>query len=371
MDNHIMVGCDVHDKDILSWGAHNRGKPVQKSFNNTTGGRKKMIAAVRKDAQNAGGAKVVIAYEASYQGFGLYDELTDAGFECHVLAPTKIARSAKHRRRKTDARDAERILEIVRGHVLAGNKMPSVWIPDHQTRDDRELVRMRLEVGKKITAVKAQIVVLMKRNKFRKPSKTGKNWTKKHRVWLAESAKPESALPVGARCALNSLIRQLLALEKEVVCLDKNIATLAASQRYAFPVQELKKLKGVGLLTAMTYLAEMGDLTRFSNRRQVGSFLGLTPSSSESGEKGERKGHITHQGSARVRKVLCQACWSRVNTDPIEKKVYERIVDRNPKHKKIAVVASMRRLAVKMWHIGLKAQCRAGCFVPQTQVKAA
>ena len=50
-----------------------------------------MIAAFQKDAQNAGGAKVVITYEASYQGFGLYDELSDAGFECHVLAPTKIA----------------------------------------------------------------------------------------------------------------------------------------------------------------------------------------------------------------------------------------------------------------------------------------
>ncbi len=367
MNNYIMVGCDVHDDNILIKSAHNRGKPIQKSFKNTTSGRKKLISDIKKEAQCADMAKVAIAYEASYQGFGFYDELTDAGFECYVLAPTKIARSAKHRKRKTDARDAIRLLEIVRGHVLAGNEMPSVWIPDHQTRDDRELVRMRLEVGKKITATKAQIVVLLKRNKFKKPSKLGNNWTKKHRAWLAESVKPKSAMPVGARCALNSLVRQLLMLEVEGKSLDKHIDTLSHSRRYELPVQELKKLKGVGTLTAMTYLTEMGDLGRFSNRRKIGAFLGLVPSSNESGQKNDRKGHITHQGPARVRKVLCQACWARVRTDPIEKAAYDRIVERNPKHKKIAVVASMRRLAVKMWHIGLMAQNQATSFEPQNQ----
>ena len=121
----------------------------------------------------------------------------------------------------------------------------------------------------------------------------------------------------------------------------------------------------------MAYLTEMGDLSRFGNRREIGSFLGLVPSSLESGAKNDRKGHITHQGPARIRKVLCQACWARVRTDPHEKVIYERIVSKNPKHKKIAVVASMRRLAVKMWHIGLTAQHQAGSFTPQTQVKAA
>ncbi|MFH1037855.1 MAG: IS110 family transposase [PVC group bacterium] len=362
MSNYIMVGADVHDKDILIKAAHNRGNPVQQTFNNTPGGRERMIAALQEQAEEAGNATVVFAYEASFLGFGLYDQMTDARFECHVLTPTRIARSSTHRKRKTDARDAERLLEVIRGHILAGNDLPSIWIPDLQTRDDRELVRMRLDVGKKITSIKSQILVLLKRNNFRKPAKTGSNWTKKHRVWLAESAKPESALPGGARCAMNSLMRQLEALEQEIVYLDKHIQDLSGAPRYAEPVQELKKLKGVGTLTAMAYLTEMGDLSRFNNRRQIGAFLGLVPSSSESGQKDDRKGHITHQGSGRVRKVLCQACRSRIRNDPHEKDVYGRIVEHNPKHKNIAVVASMRRLAIKMWHQGLKAQSRAGSF---------
>jgi transposase len=112
----------------------------------------------------------------------------------------------------------------------------------------------------------------------------------------------------------------------------------------------------VGVLTAMVFVTELGDLRRFANRRQVGSFLGLVPSSAESGQAADRKGHITHQGPSRVRKVLCQAVWSRLRSLESERQAYDRIVHRNPKHKKIAVVARMRALAVKLWHTGLAAQ---------------
>ena len=366
MNNYIMVGCDLHDKSMLIKLAHNRAEPVQKSFNNTPGGRKKMISILKESAEAANNARIVFAYEASSLGFGLHDELTDVGIDCYVFAPTNIPRSVKHRRRKTDARDAQRILEIVRGHFLAGNKMPTVWIPDPQTRDDRELVRMRLGVGKKITAIKAQINILLKRNKFRKPGDIGNNWTKKHRTWLAKSAGSDSALSIGASSALNSLLRQLAAMEEEVIYLDKQIRVLAQTDRYAIPVRELSKLKGVGIFTAMVYLTEMGDLSRFKNRQQVGSYLGLVPSSYETGNTSDRKGHITHHGPGRVTRVLCQACWSRVRTDQHERAVHKRICDRNPKHKKIALVACMRRLGIKMWHDGLKAQLIANSFTPKT-----
>ena len=121
-------------------------------------------------------------------------------------------------------------------------------------------------------------------------------------------------------------------------------------------VLPLCRQKGVGVLTAMVFLTELGDMRRFSNRRQVGSFLGLTPASHESGEDADHKGHITHQGPSRVRKVLCQAVWSRLRVDRSEQRAYERLVVRNPRNKKVAVVARMRVLAIRMWHDGLAAQ---------------
>jgi transposase len=353
----IMIGCDLHDESMLLKVAEGRQGPETVVVKNTAHGRAGMIADLRRRAKKADGARLVFAYEASGQGFGLYDQLAAAGIECYVLAPTRIAHSQRQRSQKTDEKDALDLLELLRAHILAGNTLPKVWIPDAQTRDDRELVRMRLDVGEKITSLKTQVKSLLKHFVVRRPQGLGKSWTKAFRAWLsrdlAESAGPQrSPLAAGSRAALASLLRQLSALEEECERLDMEIVKLAWSPRYEERMLAVTKLCGVGVLTALVFLVELGDLSRFANRRQVAAYLGLAPSSHESGKTNDCKGHITHQGSSRVRKVLCQATWARIRYDCGERAAYERIQARNPKHKKIAVVASMRRLAIRMWHLG-------------------
>jgi transposase len=93
----------------------------------------------------------------------------------------------------------------------------------------------------------------------------------------ATSASP---LQAGTRQTLASLLGQLDFLEKEQERLDEVVAALADTPRYRDAVQELARLSGVGLLTALVFLSEMGDLTRFANRRQVAAYLGLAPSCS-------------------------------------------------------------------------------------------
>lgn len=371
MEKCIMVACDLHDETLKLKIAEGRAKAEVRTVENTPRGRRALMREIEDRSDKAGGARVIFAYEASCQGFRLHDEVRAAGFECHVLAPTKIAQSPQHRRRKTDERDAERILEILRGHVLAGNELPAVWVPDPETREDREIVRARLDAAEKITILKAQVRTLLKRNGAQKPSRMSKGWTVAFEAWLRGLAGERSPLAYGARVALGSLLRQKEALEEEIARLDEQVFSLAETARYAEPARAMMKEKGVGLLTAMVFLTEMGDLSRFTRRKQVGAYLGLVPSSDETGEGSDRKGHITHQGPWRVRRILCQATWARVRTDAAEKAVYERIVRRNPKHKKVAVVAAMRRLAVRLWHIGREAQRRHGCFLPVGQAVAA
>ena len=351
----IMIGCDLHSKSMLLKIGQGRSKPETLLVKNTPSGRAKMIQGLKKRAAAAGGgAKILFAYEASGQGFGLYDELTDAGIECHVLAPTKIARSQRHASQKTDEKDAQQLLELLRGHVLAGNELPSVWVPDATTRDDRELIRTRLDVGEKITTIKLQIQSLLKRNHVARDKSTGKGWTLGFRHWLQHKLCRSASSPLGmnSRCALASLLHQLRFLEKEEARLHGLVVALTVHPRYAAAYKEMASLCGVGHLTALVFLTELGDLSRFANRRQLAAYLGLVPRSFESGDANDRKGHITRQGSSRVRKMLCQATWVRVRWNEKEKEVYQRIVQKNPKKKKIAVVASMRRLAVRMWHRG-------------------
>jgi len=355
VDNHIMVGADVHEKSMMLKIAVGRGGARKRSFINDPEGRRAMISHLKESAHEIGAERISLVYEASSLGFRLYDELTEAGIHCAVVAPTKIVRSMKDRRRKTDERDAELLLELLRGHVLAGNDLPRVWAPDAATRDDREIVRARLDVAEKLTGVKAQARTLLKRQPLEKPSGLGQGWTKAYRAWLRGLVRGPGPLPYGARRALESLLRQMRGLEEEIERLDDEVAALSEQAAYAKPARELMQVKGVGLHTAMVYLTEMGSLKRFGNRKQIGAYLGLVPSAHESGQSGERKGHITHHGPWRVRRVLCQAVWARIRSHRPTQADYERLVARNPKHKKIAVVAMMRRLAVQLWHVGLAA----------------
>jgi transposase len=349
MAQPIMVACDLHDRTMLLKVARGRGAAETLSVRNTRGGRERMIAELVRRSQAAGGAPVIFAYEASGQGFGLYDELTQAGLTCHVLAPTKIARSAELQKTKTDEKDAELILQLLRGQVLAGNPLPTVWIPDPQTRDDRELVRSRIDAAEKGTALKSQIKGLLKRLHLARPEGVGQGWTRRFWAWLRGLVN-DPCLGLGSRQALASLLRQLEFIEQEMVRLEQALIRLAESPRYAAAVRKLVQLQGVGALTALVFLTEVGNVKRFRNRRQIGAYLGLAPVSHESGLQKDRKGHITRQGPSRVRRVLCQATWARVRHEGPARQAYQRLMEKNPKRKKIAVVAAMRRLAVLMWH---------------------
>jgi transposase len=347
----MLVGCDLHEKSLVLQVARGVGTPVLKRFENSRWDRLLMIAWLRARAKEWSVDRIVFAYEASGQGFGLCDELQAAGMECHVLAPSKLPQSRHTRTRKTDPKDALRVLEVLRGHVLGGNELPQVWVPSRELRDDRELVRQRLSLSDDLTRVKLQVQSLLKRNELRRPVEMS-SWTLSFWRWLNELAYCEaSPLAPGARRTLLSLIRQVHAAEQERERMDLSLERLAATDRWRAAVTELRKVKGVGLLTAMTFLTELGDMNRFRNRRQLGSYLGLAPSSHESGEVSNRKGHITRSGSSRLRKVLCQAVWSHVRYDPDARAAYQRLKAKNPLKVKIAIVAGMRRLGIKLWHV--------------------
>jgi len=355
MVNFIFAGCDLHEQTLVIRIGLGQEPSYRKTYSNGRAGQEKLIADLKKESQKHGGVPIVFGYEASGQGFVLYDRMVEAGIECHVLAPTKMEASVKQRRNKNDDRDAERILKRLRAYKLAGEDLPSVWVPDPQTRDDREIVRTREDLGNKLSSVKAQVRCLLQRHGIEKPAVVGKAWTKTYRQWL-ERISQDGQKGKGLRTALISLLQQGHQLELEIVQLDQAVEQLSQQPHRKAVVDALDQEVGVGRLTATAYAVELGDFTRFRRGRQVGAYWGLSPSSDESGEVGDRKGHITRQGSARIRKLLCQSTWYRAKSDPQVRAVYDRLVSRNPKKKKIAVVACMRRLAVRLWHIGREAQ---------------
>lgn len=349
MTSHILVGIDLGDKNSVARIAVDREKSERFSFCNTRAGRARLFREVKSRAQKAGQANIVMAYEASSCGFILRDEAVAQGIDCWVLAPTKMEKSVELEKQKNDERDANDVFEKLRGHILAGNRLPTVWVPDAETRQDRELVRTRLEIGEKLTQVKTQIRMLLKRHGIEKPSEIAGNWTKAYRAWI-ERLGQDPRQGWGVRASLGSLRRQLEGIENEITVLDQAIRQLSQQQRHKLIVTRLMEEQGVGLLTALVYRTEIGYAGRFKRGRHVGKYVGLNPRSHESGQQKDRKGHITRQGSARLRKALCQAGWIHVRHDLHARQFHRRLVEKNPKKKKIALVAVMRRLAIRLWH---------------------
>lgn len=346
MSNVTMVGCDLHDRSMLIRFASGQGDPQQASFPNDGLGRRLLLAQLKDVATKQQSERIVLAYEASGQGYGLSDFLHEHGIECYVLSPTHLPKTPKSAKQKTDAKDAQMLLEQVRGFVLAGNSLPVVWTPPQRLRDDRELVRARIDVADDTTRTKLQILSMLKRYGIRTPT-WYTTWTKRFVKWLRDTAATLDAVVTPMLESLIDLYELYHVVQNR---LDRAIHKLSRAERYRAACDELRKLPGVGLLTAMTFLTEMGDLERFHNRREVAAYLGLCPASFESGDANDRKGRITRQGPARVRKMLCQAAWVSIRRSEEMSDAYHRIKGGKSNRTKKAIVAVMRRLAIKMWH---------------------
>ena len=365
MGEYILVGCDLHDENMVLRIAADKGPVEKRVFPNTRSGHKAMLTELERRSIAEGVAKVIVVYEAGPHGFVLYDAVKKAGMDCRVLAPTNLPQSPKSRRRKSDGRDSRRLLRQLRSHLFANEELHDIWVPDPTLRDERELVRLRADSTRELTRTKNRIQSLLKRYGVRKPAHVGASWTKPHRGWLQRMAGDASPLAFHTRLTLAYQLDHLTWLEGRIAAMDDDVADLARAPRYAEPVRVAMEDKGVGMLTAMVYLTEMGDLRRFANRADVGDFVGLAPSRNQSGACEDGFGHITHQGPARVRWVLNQSVWMWIRTDPKAKAFYDRLADEHPKYgKRIAVVALMRRRAVRLWHRCLRAQLRAGSYGP-------
>ena len=100
MAKYIICGIDAHEESLFCWIGIDKDKPNTKRYANTTDGRDMLFWVLKGLSQEHGHAKVVVAYEASPLGYVLYDDCVDVGFECYILAPTKIPKATTDKKTK-------------------------------------------------------------------------------------------------------------------------------------------------------------------------------------------------------------------------------------------------------------------------------
>lgn len=168
----------------------------------------------------------------------------------------------------------------------------------------RDLIRTRKQAMDALKVAKQQLHSFLLRHGLR--YQNGKYWTKRHRRWLAELrrfAYPHQQL------AFEELKRAIDQIEARVATLDKAIEEAVRHWHFAPVVDALRAVRGINTTIAATVVAEIGDITRFDNPRQLMAWLGLVPSEHSSGST-TRRGRLTRTGNALARTMLVEAGWS-------------------------------------------------------------
>src|SRR5262245_44773695 len=242
-------------------------------------------------------SKLIFCYEAGPTGYGLYRLIKSLGHECIVVAPSLIPKKPGDRV-KTNRRDAVSLAKLSRAGELT-----AVWVPDERHEAMRDLSRARQAAKKDLQGKRQQISSLMLRLGRIYPGKT--TWGPAHKKWLMAQKLEHRE----QRMVLEELLQGVRQEDERVERLEQAIREAVPEWSLAEVVTALQAMRGIDLIAAVAVLAEIGDLSRFQNPRELMGYLGLVPSESSTGDKVNRGG-ITKAGNGRARRMLIEAAWA-------------------------------------------------------------
>jgi len=237
---------------------------------------------------------------------------------------------------KTDKRDT-----LALAKLLAANLIPEVWVPPTHVRELRALIAHRRRVVSQRTAAKNRLGSVLHRNNIVPPA--GKLFNQENRAWWLSLD-----LPPSEQLRVRQDLDTLLHLNPQVGEIESELARLSTLDPWADPMTYLVQLPGIGMLTAMTILGAIGDISRFASAKKLVGYAGLGARVYASGQT-QRGGRITKQGRRDLRSVLVEAAWSAVRFDPYWEETFQRLAHRIGKKK--AIVAIARKLLVVIWHV--------------------
>ena len=297
------VGLDVHRATITVAVAFESGDPIDwRTIRNQS-------EAICKMVKELGTERTTYVYEAGPCGYALYRQIRALGGECVVAAPSKMER-APGELVKTDKRDARKLARQLRNHMI-----PAVWVPEPEEEAFRDLTRARQIAQEQLQSAKNRLTKMLLRLDVRAPGGL-KSWTKLYWSWLKQLELPYRAQQV----VLIENLQTIEEAEARVDRLTKQVTKAAETAPQKNLIYSLMAMRGIGVITATTLVAELGDMSRFNDPRQLMSYAGLTPTENSSGGR-VRRGRISRAGNAHVRFVLGEMAWHHTSPLKIGKKL--------------------------------------------------
>jgi transposase len=364
------LGLDVHAETIAAAVAEANGEV---RFVGTVPNRPE---AIRRLVRKLGPVEELHAcYEAGPCGYVLYWQLTELGAKCDVIAPTLIPTKAGDRV-KTDRRDAEK---LARG--LRSGDLTAVWVPDAAHEALRDLVRARLAAKRDQLRHRHRLGKFLLRQGRRRPEKM-KAWTQKHLEWIRTAVHfDHPAHGAVLLDYLNEVDRVGERIQRLEGAIDEAVAQAPKATQDVMAA--LQALRGIAKISAVTIIAELGQLSRFAQPSQLMGYSGIVSREHSSGEK-VRRGAITKTGNAHLRRIVIEAAWAyrhgpargptlrkrqeglSEEVKAIAWKAQHRLHDRyrallgKGKEKQKVVTAVGRELLGFLWAIGVTAERESG-----------
>jgi len=311
------VGLDVHTKRSSLCVLDGNGQRITRK--EVVGGWSKLGRAVEALPR-----PFSICFEASC-GYGTLHERLSAVAERVVVAHPGQLGLIFRAKRKNDRVDAEKLAKL-----LFLDQVPQVHVPGVDVRQWRSLIEFRGRWIDRRTAVKNQIRAVL-RGAGVTPVKG--LWRRAGQAWLREVQ-----LPWAEGLRVEMLADELDQLNARVRRVEREL------RRYADrhpAVALLRTIPGVGLLTSSAFVAYVDDIHRFGRVDQVAAYFGLVPCQDASAGV-NRLGHITKDGPATARKLLCEAAWQATMRNPEAKMMFQRVMRGDPTRRKIAIIATPR-----------------------------
>jgi transposase len=289
--------------------------------------------AVLADQVAKAGPAPEVVLEATYGWYWAADALATAGASVHLAHPLGVKGFA-YRRVKNDVRDATDLADLLRM-----GRLPEAWIAPPPVRARRELVRHRHKLVQAATSLKAQVHAVL--------AKCGRHIAVSDLFGVNGSRQLRALpLPEPFRARVDSQLRLLVALEAEIARFD---GLIREEFRGDGGYRAIQRIDGVGPVLGAVFVAELGDVTRFTGAPAVCSWAGLTPKHRESDLRVHRLS-ITKQGSRLVRWAAIEAVQRAPVGSPM-RRTYDRIVARRGgTGKNLAKVAAARKLLTLVYY---------------------
>ena len=289
------LGLDVHAETIAVAVAEADGEV------RSLGVIANRAESVRKLIRKLGsGEELRACYEAGPTGYVLYWQLAELGVQCDVVAPTLVPTKSGDRV-KTDRRDA---VKLARCH-RAGD-LTAVWVPDASTEALRDLVRAREAAKQDQLRARHRLSKFLLRTGQR-PAAGLKAWTQLYMAWVRQLRYGQPA----QEFTRLDLLHEVEHMAERVRRLEEAIreAVKLAPAAMQAVIRDLQALRGIAEISAVTVVAELGQISRFDSPRQLMGYSGAVPREASSGKR-QQRGSITKTGNAHLRRIAIEAAWS-------------------------------------------------------------